>query len=74
MWSRLDWCGIRLIKLCLYYFVIISIFHCTGEVPVIATLGAVVALLCLIVFGTLSALLVIVHKYYKKGTQLLNSL
>ena len=39
--------------------------------PVIATLGVVVALLSLILFGTFSALLIIVHKYYKKGTQLL---
>jgi hypothetical protein len=47
---------------------IISMFTLyVGEIPVIASLGAVIALLCLIVVGTFSALLIITHKYYKKG-------
>ena len=42
---------------------------CIGEIVlVIASLGAVIAVLCLIIVGTVSVLLTITHKYYKKGT------
>ena len=43
------------------------ILHIIGEIPVIVSLGAVIALLCVVV-GTLTALLITTHKYYlKKG-------
>ena len=38
-----------------------------GGISVIASLGTVIALLCLVIVGTLSALLIITHKYHKKG-------
>jgi hypothetical protein len=61
MWSRCDCYGIRN---SIFYDSYITYI---GEISVIASLGAMIALLCLIVVGTLSALLVITHKYYKKG-------
>jgi hypothetical protein len=44
------------------------IHHKIGKIPVIASLGAGIAFLCVIV-GTLGALqlLIITHKHYKKG-------
>ena len=60
LWSRCDCYGVN----DSYAFHAFTIYA-GGILPVIASLGAVIAVLCLIVLGTLSALLVITHKYYK---------
>ena len=44
----------------------------TGKITIVASLGAVIALVCLAFIGTLSALVAIVIKYRKGKYQLYN--
>ena len=57
----------------LHYIIDYLIFYTinAGGISVIASLGAVIALLCLVIVRALSTLLIITHKYRKKGIVIL---